>query len=640
VKTDGGIALGWVSELRDKMGKWSDDPSGDADQQPAFRSARVRELAGRYPGAAQHLNTAADAIDKGDYGTARTHLVAAYTTMGNRTRPGGVRFSEANQAAVADMNAMRQHIVWAGSHDYAGRWPAVELSAVPQRAASRRKLAAKGQALPSQGGSPPSFPIPNVDYLRRAIKSVGRAPASKRPALATLIRKRARELKATKAPGVKGTWAFQGASTSGWVLELTGPGGWSHGWRRDGGTWVAKAPAPSGGPQLSTSKDGEALRRGDRVAVVGGQHAGKTGTVIGAAGTAPGLLAVRAGGGSMAGSGENIMVHGKHVKRTGGAALAGTASAISLAFDPSQPRDLHGKWAHTPSWKPEHAREAAVPAAQRASGIWGGRTASEHQAEVAKLTPAQRSVYNRLQANGMSLPAALKYAKRGRMPAAPRPPAGMDTPNMRRAIAYGLLGADNRLGGISRARSSSAMNYASTTHGKVVDLAMAMTRRMPVVNGAADVQLSRSGPGKVTVMHKSSGVKVGTLAQAGKGWQGVHASGAKTPPSGTMGGAVAGLVAAHNQLARGKRLPAAQKDGTASYAHDAGDGINLAGSLPVTSSSDGPRVTTAGGSGSGPGGLTGEAASIYARLIKKGLKPGQAAALARRAAAMHAKAAA
>jgi hypothetical protein len=257
----------------------------------------------------------------------------------------------------------------------------------PQRAAGRRQLAARKQALP--GGS---FPIPDVAYLKKAIRSVGRAPASKRPALKALIRKRARELKAANTPGVKGTWPFQ----------------------------------------------------------------------------------------------------------------------------------------------------------------------------------------------------------------------------------------------------------AANTHGKVVDLAMAtMTRKMPVVRGAADVQLTRSGPGKVTVMHKSTGFKVGTLGQAGKGWQGVHASGAKTPPSGSMGGAVAGLVATHNQLARGKKLPPAQQDGTATYAHPAGDGIDLAGALPhstpASSASDGPRVTTAGGSG--PAGLTGEAAAVYAKLIKKGLKPGQAAALARRAAAMHAKAA-
>jgi hypothetical protein len=32
----------------------------------------------------------------------------------------------------------------------------------------------------------------------------------------------------------------------------------------------------------------------------------------------------------------------------------------------------------------------------------------------------------------------------------PEPPAGMDTPNMRKAIAWGLLAADNRLGHADR----------------------------------------------------------------------------------------------------------------------------------------------------------------------------------------------
>lgn len=70
----------------------------------------------------------------------------------------------------------------------------------PQRAAGRRKLAAKGQALPDD-----SFPIPNVSYLHKAIQAVGRAAPGKRPALGRLIRKRARQLGAWSA--VKGSWA-------------------------------------------------------------------------------------------------------------------------------------------------------------------------------------------------------------------------------------------------------------------------------------------------------------------------------------------------------------------------------------------------------------------------------------------------
>jgi hypothetical protein len=70
----------------------------------------------------------------------------------------------------------------------------------PERAGARKKLAKAGKAL-SDG----SFPIPNVAYLKKALKAVGRAAPGKRPALAALIRKRARALGATNV--VKGTWA-------------------------------------------------------------------------------------------------------------------------------------------------------------------------------------------------------------------------------------------------------------------------------------------------------------------------------------------------------------------------------------------------------------------------------------------------
>lgn len=75
--------------------------------------------------------------------------------------------------------------------------------AQPESAAGRRSLAKQGKAL-SDG----SFPIPDVSYLKKAIRAKGRTPSSKWPALARLIRRRAHELHATNAPGVKGTWAF------------------------------------------------------------------------------------------------------------------------------------------------------------------------------------------------------------------------------------------------------------------------------------------------------------------------------------------------------------------------------------------------------------------------------------------------
>src|ERR1017187_2527802 len=79
----------------------------------------------------------------------------------------------------------------------------------PERAAGRKALAAKGQAL-SDG----TDPIPDLAYLKKAIRSIGRVTPSKRAAVKALIIKRARQLGATNAPGVKGTWAFQGSNTT------------------------------------------------------------------------------------------------------------------------------------------------------------------------------------------------------------------------------------------------------------------------------------------------------------------------------------------------------------------------------------------------------------------------------------------
>lgn len=71
-----------------------------------------------------------------------------------------------------------------------------------ERPAGRRKLAKKKQAL-SDG----SYPIPNASYLGKAIKAVGRAAPGKRPALAALIRKRAKQLGPAGMAKLKGSWA-------------------------------------------------------------------------------------------------------------------------------------------------------------------------------------------------------------------------------------------------------------------------------------------------------------------------------------------------------------------------------------------------------------------------------------------------
>jgi hypothetical protein len=56
--------------------------------------------------------------------------------------------------------------------------------------AERQELAKKGHALPDG-----SYPQPDCDAVRRAIRSFGRAPQSHRAQLAALIRKRNDELR-------------------------------------------------------------------------------------------------------------------------------------------------------------------------------------------------------------------------------------------------------------------------------------------------------------------------------------------------------------------------------------------------------------------------------------------------------------
>ena len=77
----------------------------------------------------------------------------------------------------------------------------------PETAVGRKALAAKDQALPDG-----TDPIPNLKYLIKAIRSIGRVDPSKRAAVKALIIKRARELGALNAKGVKGTWAFEGSN--------------------------------------------------------------------------------------------------------------------------------------------------------------------------------------------------------------------------------------------------------------------------------------------------------------------------------------------------------------------------------------------------------------------------------------------
>lgn len=163
-----------------------------------------------------------------------------------------------------------------------------------------------------------------------------------------------------------------------------------------------------------------------------------------------------------------------------------------------------------------------------------------------------------------------------------------------------------------------------------------MTGKMPKVRGAADVTCTRSGPGSVIVMHTSTGSKVGTLDKGMGGWQATHRTGKKLDPAPTMAASMNGLIGYHNKLAAS--APTAGT-GSADMASD-GPAVDLA--TPAATSSDGPRVTAMSGgkkaTAAPAASMSAEVTKVYKKLIAKGMKPGQAMALAKRAAAMHAKA--
>jgi hypothetical protein len=386
-----------------------------------------------------------------------------------------------------------------------------------QRAASRKKLAAKGQAL-ADG----SEPIPNLDYLKRAIRSVGRLDPAKRPALKAMIRKRARELGALNAPGVKGTWAFAN-DTSG-LIELVGPKGFIHGWVYVG---AGKLPKDHG------------LRPGDSI------------------------RASHSVFGHVEGRVTHITQRGDVVAdiRHGGSVVTGRV------FSP-------GSITAHKSGRPagDVLRDPDAPVSARI------RARREIMSDTSKSIEQRQAIIRRAE-----------NARDGRK----------------------VLANDD----------SEAIELATMT-------------RMPRVRGAADVTVTRSGPGSISVTHKSTGMKLGTLDKGHAGWQATHRTGRKMEPAPSMAGSLNSLIGAHNKMAAGQS------------ADMAGDGAGVDLATPAATSSDGPRVTAMGGAGKAKApkpaaaSMTAEVALVYKKLLAKGMKPAQAKALAKRAAAMHAKGAA
>jgi hypothetical protein len=119
---------------------------------------------------------------------------------------------------------------------------AIELATPPHETASgRRALAKKGQTAYGT-----SFPVPNVSYLKKAIRSIGRAPAEKRGKLKTFLKRRAKALGASALTAnltAQELAAIDLAVTVGHVIELYNP----HQPRGRDGRWTGGNGTDPGG---------------------------------------------------------------------------------------------------------------------------------------------------------------------------------------------------------------------------------------------------------------------------------------------------------------------------------------------------------------------------------------------------------
>lgn len=608
----------------------------------------------------------------------------------------------------------------------------------PQRAAGRKKLAAQGQALP--GGT---TPIPDVAYLKKAIRAKGRVDPSKWPALKALIVKRAKALGATNTPGVKGTWAFQAANDGaaielayrykhGWIkvggpadehitkakqaeaegrhadainhlgaainatadksaafhltelkkemaaramgvpykakplpkrlhamandgkaLELVGPKGYEHGWIKVG---VSEHDVPedradkmSGNVFKRTDGSQETLQ-GHRDAAKAHRYASRlsSSSATSVYHSKMAALHTRVASGRMT---SNKAADQAHALRSGPGGYANGTEAGAVEFSSYVAP-------HLPAGSPAGGQFGSAQVASAAASNKAGKADAHdlhvlheaHLAHVAKTgkTPAKKTA------------AKKTTAVKAKTTTAKKTTVAKPKVNKTKGTVTATIGGKKVTMTLHQwhqlhVAHEKAIKAANDT--EAIEMATATPRKMPMVRGAADVQLRRTGPGMITVQHKSTGMKVGTITPKGNGWQGMHATGTTTGASGSQQGALTGLIAFHNkQAAKAKAsgFPPAQQDGTAvmpgsrTYTAEQ-DAVDLAGALPVStpasSSSDGPRVTsmgsgkTAAAPAGSPSGLSPYALAIYKKFIAKKMKPAVALAFAKRADAMHAKAA-
>lgn len=157
-------------------------------------------------------------------------------------------------------------------------------------------------------------------------------------------------------------------------------------------------------------------------------------------------------------------------------------SNIDLAFDPAQPRDMRGRWAHTPSYRGSRARQLGAPERQRQSALWGGRTFDEHEAAVGRLTPKQRVVYLHLNARGTSPADALYRAQQVDQPRKSGPPQS------RRAI-YGGRTLDQYLRAKSRLTPAQNAEFVRASGMMSPGAALARARTIQTANTRGAIEL-------------------------------------------------------------------------------------------------------------------------------------------------------
>lgn len=339
---------------------------------------------------------------------------------------------------------------------------------------------------------------------------------------------------------------------------------------------------------------------------------------------------------------------GKHVSAKAAAKAAGHGAAPRKAA-PKKAKAATGKNAPKKMTAAQQAKADQVKAAglrSQAARLLAQAKALDAQAaqlandgaavELAVKTPAPERTAGRkaLAAKGQALAdgtdpipdlAYLKKAIRSK---------GRVDPSKWPALKALIRKRARELGALDEPGVKGTWAFEAANDAEGIELAM-MTRPARV-RGTGDVSCKRTAPGEVTVTHKPTGMRIGTLkpAQHG-GWQGTHATGKPSPASGSMAGALSGLIGLHNKVAASAPSPEPAGSVHAMAAHEAA--LELAGALPYTSaatSTDGPRVTSMGGAKTT---LAPAAHAVYRKLRAKGVKHGQALAMAKRAAAMRAR---